>query len=76
MCPENRAVVGRFDDGGEFSEDETGYILEAIPLDQLPKKTAAKLQSLELNEDYTALCRNRALLLQAQAAPGAAAQAN
>jgi epoxyqueuosine reductase len=66
-CPENRGVVGWFDNSVEFSEEETALFARRIPLGELPPETLQKLLSLEINEDYRLLCRNLRMLL-AQAA--------
>ncbi len=63
ICPENKAVLTWFDDRAEFSEYETACLVERRPFEQLPSETAAKLQSLQLNEDYRILCRNLSVLL-------------
>ena len=63
ICPENRAFLNWFDDRDEFAEYETKFLVERTPFDQLPDETAAKLRSLQLNEDYPILCRNLSLLI-------------
>jgi len=63
VCPENRAVVDWIEDLAEFSEPETALFLERVPLERLPAATAAKLRSLEINEDYGLLCRNLSMVL-------------
>ena len=62
-CPENRAIVEWFEDRAEFSERETALFIQRVPLDRLPAETAAKLQSLEINEDYRLLCRNLSMIV-------------
>lgn len=62
VCPENRAWARQFEDRGEFSEEETGLLLEQVPFERLPRQTAARLRSLEINEDYRLLCRNLSML--------------
>jgi epoxyqueuosine reductase len=66
VCPENRAVLGWFEDRAEFSETETALFVERVPIGALPAETASKLRSLEINEDYRMLCRNLGAIL----APG------
>ena len=63
VCPENKAVLSRFDDRAEFSEYETACFVERMPFDQLPRETATKLGSLQLNEEYLILCRNLSMLV-------------
>jgi epoxyqueuosine reductase len=63
VCPENRPVRDWFEDRAEFSEGETALLLERTPLERLPAETAAKLVSLEINEDHRMLCRNLSMIL-------------
>jgi epoxyqueuosine reductase len=70
VCPENRAVVKCFEDRVEFSEQETALLIQRVPLDRLPAETAAKLQSLEINEDYRLLCRNLSMIVGAATISG------
>jgi epoxyqueuosine reductase len=63
VCPENRAVLEWFEDRVEFSEHETGLFIERAPIDRLPAETAAKLKSLEINEDFGVLCRNLSMIV-------------
>ncbi len=63
ICPENKAVLGWFEDRAEFSERETACIAGHMPFEQLPGETAAKLRGLQFNEDYRLLCRNLSMLL-------------
>jgi epoxyqueuosine reductase len=62
-CPENKAVREWFEDRAEFSEQETSLMIQRTPLDQLPARMAAKLRSLEINEDYRLLCRNLSMII-------------
>jgi epoxyqueuosine reductase len=62
-CPENRAVAGKFEDRGEFSEPETQLMARRVPFDQLPGDMTARFKAMEINEEYGALCRNLSLLL-------------
>ncbi len=62
VCPENRPVLDRVEDRGEFSESETEMILNRVPLDRLPEETVARLRGLELNEPYPGLCRNLSMI--------------
>jgi epoxyqueuosine reductase len=63
LCPENKAVAKWFDDRVEFSEHETACLVERVPFSRLPGEAAAKLRSLEINEDYQNLCRNLSMLV-------------
>jgi epoxyqueuosine reductase len=64
VCPENKSLLGWFEDRAEFSETETNLMLQRVPLEQLPIETAAKLKSLKINEDYRLLCRNLSMILR------------
>ena len=63
VCPENRAVLDWYEDRAEFSEEETALLVQRVPLDRLPAETAAKVKSLEINEDYGLLCRNLSMII-------------
>ncbi len=63
-CPENKAVADWFEDLAEFSEEETSRLVEGEPFAELPAETAAKLESLVINEDYRLLCRNLSMILR------------
>jgi len=63
-CPENRAVLGWFEDRAVFSEQETALFLQRVPLDRLPAATMDKMKSLEINEDYRLLCRNLSMIIR------------
>jgi hypothetical protein len=58
-------VLEWLEDRGEFSEQETALFIQRVPLDRLPAETAAKLQNLEINEDYRLLCRNLSMIVGA-----------
>ena len=63
MCPENRGVLERIEDGEEFSEDETAELLEGVPRDRLSASVVEKLQRADLIGYLEVLPRNlRALL--------------
>jgi epoxyqueuosine reductase len=62
-CPENKEVLGWFEDRAEFSEQETRLFIQRVPLDRLPAETATKIKSLEINEDYRLLCRNLSMII-------------
>ena len=62
-CPENKAVLEWFEDRAEFSEQETALFIQRVSLDRLPSETAAKMKSLEINEDYRLLCRNLSMII-------------
>jgi epoxyqueuosine reductase len=63
VCPENRGVADWIEDRNEFSERETSLLLERVPFDHLPVETADKVRSLEINEDFTLLCRNLSMII-------------
>jgi epoxyqueuosine reductase len=63
ICPENKAVRDWFEDRTEFTEQETALFIQRVSFDQLPAETAAKMKSLEINEDYRLLCRNLSMII-------------
>jgi epoxyqueuosine reductase len=62
-CPANKDVIGWFEDRVEFTEPETELMVRRVPLAELPPSAAARMKSLELNEDYRYLCRNLSMVL-------------
>jgi epoxyqueuosine reductase len=62
-CPENKHVIRWFEDGDEFSEEETTLIVQNVPFDQLPAETVFKIKELEINVYYPLLCRNLSMLI-------------
>lgn len=67
-CPEDRPFRTWAVDGEEFTEEETGLLLQAMPLEALPAATQAKLARLEQADGSPAiLTRNlRACLYAGQ----------
>ncbi|MBN2287813.1 MAG: epoxyqueuosine reductase [Candidatus Glassbacteria bacterium] len=63
VCPLNREFVGWIEDGGEFSEAETGLILRGKAKEELPAETVLKIKRLYLWEDLELLDRNLGVLL-------------
>lgn len=64
VCPENRAVIHRKEEGVTFSETETDLILQGTPKEKLPPSLMSKLQDLNINEYLAVLSRNLAVLLK------------
>jgi epoxyqueuosine reductase len=63
VCPENKKFLRWIEDGPEFSEEETGLILQGIPFEKLPASAKDKWKWLGLSEDFDVFPRNlRALL--------------
>jgi len=63
VCPENKKFLKWIEEGPEFSEEETGLILQRIPFEKLPAETIDKWKWLGLSEDFDVFPRNlRALL--------------
>jgi len=62
-CPENKALLGWFEDRAEFSDEETTLFLQRVAFDRLPVETKAKMKSLEINEEYRLLCRNLSMII-------------
>jgi epoxyqueuosine reductase len=63
VCPVNREVVDRIEEGATFSEEETALLLEGTPLDRLPEPAARKLERWDLVDLYDFLPRNLRVLL-------------
>jgi len=68
-CPENKALLNWFEDRAEFSEPETSWFVQSVPIDLLPEKTATKIKGLQINEDYRLLCRNLSIMLAQEPVP-------
>jgi epoxyqueuosine reductase len=63
VCPENKKFLKWIEDGPEFTEEETGLILQGIPFEKLPATAKDKWKWLGLSEDFDVFPRNlRALL--------------
>lgn len=63
VCPENKPMLGWFEDRAKFSEEETTLFIQRVPLGRLPVETVAKMKNLEINEDYRLLCRNLSMII-------------
>jgi epoxyqueuosine reductase len=64
VCPENREVWKRVEDGVTFSRGETAMLLMGLPLDQLPAATVEKLERVNLDAYAEVLSRNLNALLR------------
>ena len=56
-CPVNGPYIGDIREGPSFSEEETGQVLDAVPLDRLPRETRLKLSDMA-DRVYPLLSRN------------------
>lgn len=65
VCPANRANVGWLVGDVEFSEEETGLLLEGRPPESLPEEVVKKLEAAELLAGCETLPRNLRVLLAA-----------
>jgi epoxyqueuosine reductase len=63
-CPENRPFLKMVGETAEFTEEETRLLLEAVPPEQLPAETVAKMKLLSLTDYYKELPRNLSVLLR------------
>ena len=63
VCPENRQVWAWVQEGVEFSEEETSWLLGGMPYDHLPGRTAEKLERLDMEGFVELLPRNLSALL-------------
>jgi epoxyqueuosine reductase len=64
VCPENKEVVAWFEEGAEFSSEETTLLLEGTPLDRLPAPTVEKLEQWDLVDLLDILPRNLEALFE------------
>jgi epoxyqueuosine reductase len=64
-CPEDKRFLEWFEDGEEFSAEETSLLLRGVSSDQLPAATRAKLERVDLLESLEILPRNLGVLLRA-----------
>jgi epoxyqueuosine reductase len=64
VCPENREVSEVLEEGEEFSEDETGLLLEGRTASDLPSGLVGKLEKADLLEALDTLPRNLGVLLR------------
>jgi epoxyqueuosine reductase len=58
VCPENKEFLAWIEEGAEFSAEETTFLLEGVPLHQLPAATVAKLEQSDLADLADTLPRN------------------
>lgn len=63
ICPENRDVWPRCEEGAEFTQEETTWLLEGVPPEQLPDSTVEKLERSNLDRYAGLLPRNLRVLL-------------
>jgi len=71
VCPQNKEFLGRIEDIGEFSDEETEILLSGTPLNELPTETKAKLEKVHLlTAYYDCLPRNLKVLLDKAVAEG------
>jgi epoxyqueuosine reductase len=64
ICPENKEVWKRVEDGVSFSRRETAMLRTGLPFDQLPAATVEKLERVNLDAYAKALPRNLNALLR------------
>jgi epoxyqueuosine reductase len=63
-CPEDRDFLGWIEEGAEFSEEETGLLLESNSQGALPPETVEKLEQWDLAGLLEVLPRNLRILLE------------
>jgi len=63
-CPENKPFLKWVGETAEFTEEETKLLLNAVPREQLPTPTVAKMKLLSLTDYYNELPRNLGVLLR------------
>ena len=62
-CPVNRGMLDWYEEGAEFSGEETRLILGGVPLTELPAALVEKLEYWDLLESLDILPRNLSVLL-------------
>ncbi len=66
-CPENRGLLVQADSEVEFSEEETGLLLEGTEPERLAPALVAKLQATDLLNNVDSFARNLGVLLRRDA---------
>jgi len=66
VCPENREVKQRIGEEEEFSEEETGLLLQGLSKERLPALTLRKLERLSLIDYFSCLPRNLSVFFKAE----------
>jgi epoxyqueuosine reductase len=64
ICPANREIKERVEDGAEFTADETALLLDGTPRDRLPEGMVKKMEESDLFEIFDVLQRNLRVLLE------------
>ena len=64
VCPEDKEVLGWFDEDVEFSHEETDMLTDGVLKEKLPAATRQKLEQLELLDWHETLQRNLAVFIQ------------
>lgn len=63
VCPANKDHTTWIMPGGEFSEEETGMILQGVSKDKLPSQTREKLHKVSMLDSHDLLRRNLSVLI-------------
>jgi epoxyqueuosine reductase len=66
ICPVNKTQVKKVKNGPEFSEEESGLILQKTPFEKLLEPTQQKLVSISADDWYEVLARNLSVLIKKQ----------
>jgi epoxyqueuosine reductase len=66
VCPENKKIAIQPGADIDFSEEETGALLEAGKRNDLPRSVKVKLAELDLLEDWQMISRNLGVLLMSK----------
>lgn len=64
VCPQNKPFLQSVGETAEFTQEETKLLLHAVPQEQLPASTVAKMKHLSLTDYYNELPRNLGVLLR------------
>ncbi|MHB8105012.1 MAG: 4Fe-4S double cluster binding domain-containing protein [Dehalococcoidales bacterium] len=66
ICPVNKKQLNNVVPGPVFSEEETGLLLQKLPLASLPEETQRKLAEIAMDDSYEVLGRNLDALIKSQ----------
>ncbi len=64
VCPVNKDITKRIENGANFNREETDLILSSVPEERLPKETIEKLKRHGIMEYYNVLARNLKALIE------------
>lgn len=69
ICPENKGMLDWYQEGEEFSEEETNILRKGVPFADLPEALAEKLERWDLLDLLESIPRNLDVLLRSKTLP-------